>query len=88
MPTSTLTLISSYQLARLSFPVSTARRPQRRFISYSRTSMSAPVNATHPEHKYGWALSEKAAGELEDGKVDVWTVFSPASGKLTQLSRD
>lgn len=69
----------SRTFARLSFP---AARPSARFISHSAINMSpAPVNAAQPDQKYGWAISEKAAGELQDGKVDVWTVFSPASGQ-------
>lgn len=80
MPTGPHSLLPTFRLAAAAARL--ARPTRSRFISSSTLAMSAPapVNAAQPEQKYGWAISEKAAGELQDGKVDVWTVFSPASG--------
>ncbi|KAI5477076.1 hypothetical protein MNV49_006875 [Pseudohyphozyma bogoriensis] len=42
--------------------------------------------AAKEEHRFGWPVSERVEPELQGGKIDVWSVFSPASGYVPKDS--
>lgn len=47
------------------------------------TSSTSPRVNPNSEERFGWAISDKIVPEIAKA-VDVWTVFSPASGESPQ----